>query len=145
MRGRWRGSWGSGEESGNVVVDRNRLIQLVIDEFKDGRIKLYRGDQNAWYDYWLQWSHIYRTVEEDKTTQMPQYVWMRSDRDDWVHATVYWRVGVDKIGGTGSIIMPTETPDSNSYLINPNQTVDFNPDEMFKLQEEEKESDWRNT
>lgn len=137
--------WGSGEESGNVVVDRNRLIQLVIDEFKDGRVKLYRGDQNAWYDYWLHWSHIYRTVEEDKTTQMPQYVWMRSDRDDWVHATVYWRVGVDKFGGTGSIIMPTETPDSNSYLINPNQTVDFNPDEMFKLQEEEKESDWRNT
>lgn len=135
--------WGSGEENGNVNVDRNRMIQLVIDEFKEKRLKLYRGTEEQWYDYWLHWSHIYRTVEED-TLGVKQYVWHRSDRDDWVHATVYWRVGVDRFGGTGMIIKNEEEPERKSYLINPDQTVSFNPDEMFKLQEEQEEDEeWR--
>lgn len=134
--------WGEGEENGNVNVDRNRTIQLVIDEFKEKRLKLYRGTENDWYDYWLHWSHIYRTVEEN-TLGVKEYVWHRSDRDDWVHATVYWRVGVDRFGGTGMIINPNPEPQPNSYMINPNQTVDFNPDEMFKLQLEEDDEEWR--
>jgi len=136
--------WGEGDESGNVVVDRNRMMQLVIDEFRDKRLKLYRGDENSWYDYWLHWSHIYRVVEEDTTTQMPRYIWMRSDRDDWVHATVYWRVGVDKFGGEGFIMNNFPLPEKNSYVLNPDNTVSFNPDEMFKFESEDEEDyDWR--
>lgn len=88
--------WGEKEEAGNVIVDRNRAIQLVIDEFKDKRIPLH-GTKEDWYDYWLHWSHIYRTKEEDGLGVM-RYKWVRSDRDDWVHATVYWRVGMDRFG-----------------------------------------------
>lgn len=135
--------WGEGDESGNVNVDRNRMLQLVIDEFREKRLKLYRGTEESWYDYWLHWSHIYRTVEED-TLGVKQYVWHRSDRDDWVHATVYWRVGIDRFGGTGYIHNATLEPDNNSYIVNPDQTVDFNPDEMFKFAEqEEDDEEWR--
>lgn len=135
--------WGEGDEHGNVNVDRNRMIQLVIDEFREKRLKLYRGTEEQWYDYWLHWSHIYRTVEED-TLGVKQYVWHRSDRDDWVHATVYWRVGVDRFGGTGFISAPEPEVERKSYLVNPDQTVNFNPDEMFKFADQEEDDDeWR--
>lgn len=137
--------WGEKEESGNVLVDRNRMMQLVIDEFREKRLKLYRGTEESWYDYYLHWSHIYRTVEED-TLGVKQYVWHRSDRDDWCHATVYWRVGIDRFGGTGAIHSGESKPEANSYIVNPNQTVDFSPEEMFKLPhmvQDEGDDEWR--
>jgi hypothetical protein len=136
--------WGEKDESGNVIVDRNRMMQLVIDEVKERRWKLYGGTKNDWYDYWLHWSHIYRTAEENNTTKMLEYVWHRNDRDDWVHATVYWRIGIDRFGGVGSIVGNDITPEPNSYFINADNTVDFDPKEMFKLNPlPDEESDWR--
>jgi len=134
--------WGEGDESGNVNVDRNRMMQFVIDEFREKRLKLYRGTENDWYNYWLHWSHIYRTVEEN-TLGTKDYKWHRSDRDDWVHATIYWRVGIDRFGSTGFIVKNETTPKSNSYIINPDNTVDFNPDEMFDRNESEEDDEWR--
>lgn len=134
--------WGEGDESGNVQVDRNRTIQWVIGEFKDKRVKLYRGTEEQWYDYWLHWSHIYRTSEEN-TLGVKEYVWHRSDRDDWVHATVYWRVGISRFGGNGMIIKNTPDTEPNSYVINPDNTVEFNPDEWFKLSEDQEWEEWR--
>jgi len=136
--------WGEGEESGNVLADRNRVLQLVIDEFKEKRLRLYNGTENDWYDYWLHWSHIYRVAEED-TLGVMQYKWLRSDRDDWCHATVYFRIGIDRFGGVGSIISPDIKPEVNSYMVNPNKTVDFSPEEMFnKMGDNDYEDDWRN-
>lgn len=123
--------WGEKDESGNVLVDRNRMLQLVIDEFREKRLKLYNGDQNQWYDYWLHWSHIYRIVEVD-TLGIDRYVWMRSDRDDWCHATVYYRVGLTRFGTGGGVALPEIHQGPDSYIIEPDQTVKFNPDEMFR-------------
>lgn len=137
--------WGEKDEAGNVLVDRNRMMQLVIDEAREKRFKLYRGTENDWYDYWLHWSHIYREVTIDNLG-VKQYVWLRSDRDDWVHATVYWRVGIDRFGGEGKIDMPKTSPEQNSYVLNPDHTVDFAPEDMFKLpwQVDDEDSDeWR--
>lgn len=95
--------WGEGDEDGNVIVDRNRAMQLVVDEFKEKRIPIF-GTENEWNDYWLHWSHIYRVSEED-ALGVKKTKWMRSDRDDWCHATLYWRVGMEKGGfGDGGII-----------------------------------------
>ncbi|OGZ28220.1 MAG: hypothetical protein A2427_02605 [Candidatus Nealsonbacteria bacterium RIFOXYC1_FULL_40_7] len=140
--------WGEGDESGNVLVDRNRMIQLVVDEFKERRLNLFQKEKNDWYDYWLHWSHIYRTREEDELG-IPQSVWHRSDRDDWVHATIYWRVGIDRFGSKGFIANPEAEIKSNSYMIDPDETVSFDPAEMFNLKphwwtEDEDEDDWRN-
>lgn len=134
--------WGEGEESGNVLVDRNRMIQFVIDEFREKRLKLYNGTENDWYDYWLHWAHIYRLVEED-TLGVRRHTWHRSDRDDWVHATVYWRVGIDRFGGQGAVVMPETEIQPDSYMVKPNQTVDFNPEEMFNKMPEEDADEWR--
>lgn len=87
----------------SVTIDRNKTIQLVIDEFTDRRIPI-QGNETDWYDYWLHWSHIYRVSEENNLGQL-KYKWLRSDRDDWVHATVYWRAGMDRfMSGQGAII-----------------------------------------
>lgn len=139
--------WGDGDESGHVLVDRNRVLQLVIDEARDKRFKLYNGTQEDWYNFWLHWSHIYRVQEEDNLG-IARYKWLRSDRDDWCHATVYWRVGIDKFGATGAIVGAMELPEPNSYFINPNQTVSFNPDEIFRKPElgislDDDDGDWR--
>lgn len=135
--------WGEGDEGGNVVVDRNRLIQLVIGEIKDRRMRLYRGQsREAWHEYWLHWHAIYRVVEEDKSTMMPRYVWVRSDRDDYVHCTVYFRVGVDKFGKSGDLISPEDSPDPNSYVIKQDHTVEMSPGEMFGDRNSTEEDPW---
>jgi len=144
--------WGEKEESGNVLADRNRMIQLLADEWRDKRLKLYNGQtKEDWHDYWLHWSHIYRVKEED-SIGVPRYVWMRSDRDDWVHATVYYRIGISKFGGQGGIVGAETTPEPNSYEMNPDQSVTFDPDVMFGKQKsneepwwaDQEDDDWRN-
>lgn len=139
--------WGKKDESGNVLADRNRMMQLVIDEFRERRLKIYNGSRDAWHDYWLHWSHIYRVWEED-SLGVPRYTWLRDGRDDWVHATIYWRIGVDRFGTGGAIVGAGITPEPNSYMVNADQTVTFNPEEMFKLgvvltAEEEDDDEWR--
>ncbi len=143
--------WGDGDESGNVLVDRNRMIQLLVDYWRDKRIRLFRGTKEDWHEYWLHWSHIYRIQEED-TLGVQQYRWLRSDRDDWVHATLYWYVGLTRFGESGSIVGVTETTEPDSYILNPDQTVDMDPGQMFgkigSSEEEpwwdEEKDDWRN-
>lgn len=123
-------SWGEKDEFGKVEADRNRMIQLVVNEVGEKRFKLYNGKPEEWYDYYLHFSHIYRTIEVDNLG-VKQYIWHRSDRDDWVHATVYWRIGVSKFGVGGGIVGMETEPDPNSYIVNPDNTVDFNPDDLF--------------
>jgi len=91
--------WGENDELGNVIVDRNRMISLVLDEFRQRRIPLC-GTEEDWYDYWLHWKAIYRIQEEDNIGVL-KYKWMRVNRDDWMHATVYWRTGMSKFGSAG--------------------------------------------
>lgn len=114
--------WGQNKEEGNVNADRNRMIQLVIDEFNSKRMPL-QGNMNDWYDYWLHWNNIYR-VRVENNLGIIQSKWERSGDDHWVHATVYWRVGMDRFGlGTGEVISgpnpvafgkygPTVSPDN---------------------------------
>lgn len=87
-------NWGEGDEYGRVKVDRNRLIQMVVDEMNDKRYSL-SGNLDKWWNLWLHCSHIFRTVDEDKLGNLT-YVWKRNDRDDWFLALCYWRIAVDR-------------------------------------------------
>lgn len=103
--------WGEHEEFGNVIADRNRMIQLVVDEFKSRRIPL-QGDEKDWHDYWLHFDNIYRTVEENKLHVLERK-WERKGPDHLVLATVYWRIGMDRFGGSSGLVIapPSEEPD----------------------------------
>lgn len=86
--------WGKDNEYGKVVADRNRLIQLFIDEMLDKRIQ-FNGDEADWHDYIVHWMNIYRTWEEN-TLGVREFKWERQGADHWVHASVYARIGLDK-------------------------------------------------
>jgi hypothetical protein len=110
-------SWGQAEEHGKVIIDRNALINLLIGEFKDGMIVL-NGKEADWWEYWLHWSHIYRT-QKINHLGMAEWRWERSNRDDWVHATVYFRTGLMKFAGGGSVLDMGDSKKLPSLHINP--------------------------
>lgn len=119
--------WGKDKEEGNVTADRNRMIQLVLDEFNDKRVPL-QGNLDDWYDYWLHWNNIFRMQEENNLGVM-QSKWERSGDDHWVHATVYFRVGMDRFGkGEGAIIYGTPSLGQRTAPeVSPDNTVPIPP------------------
>ena len=135
-------NWGKGDEHSSVRVDRNRGIQLVVDEFRYKRIPVH-GAENDWFDYYLDWNNLAKTkVLDPVTNETKGYKWIRSGRDHLALATVCWRAGIDRFGGVGSIIEGGDSVKPNSYIINPDKTVDFNPGTFFDS-DFEAESDWR--
>lgn len=91
--------WGEGDEQGKVLVDRNRAIQMVIDEFTDKRITI-NGYKEEWMPYVEHWKNIYKVKDFNGDEGDPIYgwrwVWKRKGDDHWAIATVYWRVGMDR-------------------------------------------------
>jgi len=124
--------WGKGDEFGAVTADRNRMVQLVVDEFRDRRIVVH-GSENDWYEYWLDWNNLSKIkVFDPDTNQVRGYKWVRSARDHRAMATVFWRVGMRRFSGSGSIVKaPVSVPAPRSYMVDPNQTVSFDPNAMF--------------
>ena len=93
------------EDIGMVNTDRNKAIQLVVDEFTEKRIPLF-GTKDEWSEYADHWAHLYRELEEDDRGRR-RYVWHRNGADHLALATIYWRLGMDKVmGGEGELIMP---------------------------------------
>lgn len=143
--------WGEHDEAGTVQIDRNDMIQYVVDHFREKRIPIhYVEKMDDWYDYWLHWSHIYRISDEDKSLHRMVYRWERSDRDDWVHATVYWMTGVQRFGAKGSITGAFDSiPSPNSYEVTLDDRTSRNPLEKATKPEnwpgppDSTEDDWR--
>lgn len=133
--------WGQKDESGAVIADRNRMIQLVVDEFTDRRIPI-MGKEDDWYDYWLHWNNLTRIKEMDeKTGSIKRKIWVRSGDDHWAHATTYWRIGMTRFGGKGHITQASTDVKPNSYVIDPDNTVSFDPKKLFDHLEDN--NDWR--
>lgn len=100
-------TWGIGEEYGKVMVDRNRAIQLLIDEMVDTRVPI-NGNETDWHDFTTHWLNIYRVWDVD-SLGVPIFKWERNGPDHWVHAHLYQRVGMDKFGrDKGGFITPHE-------------------------------------
>lgn len=136
--------WGKREEVGNVVADRNRMIQSVIDEFADGRIAL-QGNAEDWQEYIAHWLTLYRLVEVDGLG-VPQFTWNSNNGiDHFAHATVYWRVGMSKYGGGKAEIVGVspKLPEIRSPEISAVNTVPV-PAWIMPKKDVDK-SDWRNS
>ena len=136
--------WGQNDESGNVLVDRNRMIQMVIDEFRDKRIPL-NGTEEDWYDVALHFTHVYRTNVVNALGET-ESKWERFDDDHFLHAVTYWRIGMSRFGmQEGRIFMNTNaTPIPESPDILPGYSMTA-PDvkKVFDFEMPQKEEDWR--
>ena len=96
-----------GEEYGDVLADRNRAIQLVVDEFADRRIPL-EGSQDDWSEFYSHFNGNARRKDLDAVGN-PVYVWEKPDGNDhWLLATTYWRIGMEKFGGEKGAIVDTQ-------------------------------------
>lgn len=84
------------DTDGTVVADRNKLIQLVIDEFTEKRIPIW-GQEADWWDVWTEFAGMYRTSDENSMGVMV-HQWNKppSGRCDYPFAVVYWRIGLDR-------------------------------------------------
>lgn len=139
--------WGNKDEQGTVIADRNKVIQLVVDEFRDRRIPVH-GTEGDWFEYWLDWNNLSRIkVLDPDTNQTKGYKWVRAGRDHKALATIFWRVGMMRFAGTGRIVGASEPTRPNSYVVDPNQSVQAGVvptfKEMFDRMEQEEEHDWR--
>ena len=109
------------DDDGTVVADRNKLIQLCVDEFIEKRCPVY-GTEADWYDYMNEWLGLYRTVE-DNALGVPVYHWNKpaSGRCDYPFAHVYWRIGMDRFMETSSTF---HEPSASSFAF---QGVEASP------------------
>lgn len=100
------------DDDGTVTADRDRLIQLVVDEFVEKRMPVY-GTETDWYDYMLEWLGMYRTVEEN-ALGIPVFHWNKpsSGRCDYPFAQVYLRIGLDRFLETSATF---HDPNNNSF------------------------------
>ena len=103
--------WGDGHEYGMVTADRNRLIQLFIDEMTDKRV-VFNGTESEWQEYIGHWMNIYRTWEENNLG-VREFKWEKQGADHFVHCTIYARIGLDKYAQSKATIV---SPDIFSEL-----------------------------
>ena len=91
--------WGKDEEYGKVTADRNRLIQLFIDEMLDRRV-VFNGTESEWQEYIAHWLNIYRVwvpmAGEADDSSRKEFRWERNGADHYVHASCYCRIGLSK-------------------------------------------------
>lgn len=98
--------WGDKDEHGMVKANRNKFIQLVVDEFTDKRIPV-MGNEADWYDYYVHWNNLTRIKEIDQRTGVERRkIWVKSGQSDFSFATVYWRIGMSRFSNTGAVMNP---------------------------------------
>lgn len=84
------------KDDGTVVADRNKVIQLVVDELTEKRIPMY-GKESEWEEVWEEWKGMYRTSEEN-SLGVDVFKWNKpaSGRADYPFCYVYWRIGMSE-------------------------------------------------
>lgn len=93
-------TWGQNDEEGKVQADRNRLIQLAVDQLKDNRIT-FNGTKEDWQPWFNHALNIYRVKEiQGEDENDPQYgwryVWKRKGPDHFFFSGLYALIGLDR-------------------------------------------------
>lgn len=99
-------TWGVSDKYGEVYVDRNNMLTLMVDQLRDtGRIRL-NGSPEEWKEFAAHFGNMYREVikvteaqnKDDKTLYGTEYVWKRNGPDHFAHSLLYSLVGLSKYG-----------------------------------------------
>jgi hypothetical protein len=98
--------WGTKEKYGEVYVDRNKMIQLLVEHLREPGLITLNGTREEWTEWAMHFDNIYREKivvndlpeHDDRTLYGAEYVWKRKGADHYVHTLVYGQVGLDKYG-----------------------------------------------
>lgn len=98
--------WGKDAEFGTVTVDRNRMIQMIVEQLRDvGRIRL-NGKTEEWSEFASHFGNIFRTVKPPEESHYGvEYIWDRNGPDHFVHTLLYLLVGLDKYASAMATIV----------------------------------------
>lgn len=93
-------TWGENDEDGKVQADRNRLVQLFVDEMKDQRAT-FNGSKEDWQPWFNHALNIFRVKEvQGEGENDPQYgwryIWKRKGADHFFFSGLYARIGLDR-------------------------------------------------
>ena len=92
----------------------------------------------------MDWNNVYKIkIMERDTNVIKGFKFVRSGRDHLAMATVYWRVGMSRFSETGSVDAPNEELVPDSYELNPDGSVAFNPEDLMGSPFDDEEEDWR--
>lgn len=92
--------WGEGDEHGKVLADRNRVIQLAVDQINEQRMT-FNGTKEEWQPFFDHALNIYRVKEiSGQDENDPQYgwrwVWKRKGADHFFMSLIYALIGFDR-------------------------------------------------
>lgn len=90
--------WGEDEEAGKVLVDRNRSIQLIVDQLNEGRFS-FNGTLSDWqpfFDHCLNIYRIKKIIDENEPLYGWKWEWRRKGADHWFMSFVYAMVGYNR-------------------------------------------------
>lgn len=124
--------WGEEEKEGEVKVDRNRMISLIVGEFQDVRLPLH-GSEEYWEGFWHHAAAIYRVKKLNEVLGTMEYKWERSGPDHWFHAFLYCRVGLSRFQETGGSLIKTKHSIASKdgipegFALRPDGSFDTNP------------------
>ena len=103
--------WGENEKMGDVYIDRNRSIQLAVDQINEQRIQ-FNGTKEDWQPFFEHCMNIYRVKEITGDENDPQYgwrwVWKRKGPDHWFMSMIYALVGLDRFSSDKSQIIKND-------------------------------------
>lgn len=103
--------WGENEELGRVLVDRNRYVQLVVDQINESRYT-FNGSKEDWQPFFNHCLNIYRVKEltdENEPTYGWRWVWNRKGPDHFFMSLVYASVGLDRFGEDSAVIIKKQS------------------------------------
>lgn len=113
------------DEDGSVVADRNKCIQLMIDQMADKRLAIY-GTEADWHEVWLEFAGMYRT-EEESSLGTPVFKWNKpsTGRCDYPFAILYYLIGMDKFADQASTFHEGRASSfgSRGMEVNPDHTT----------------------
>lgn len=101
--------WGEDMEYGKIDLDRNRTIQLIVDQINEKRLT-FNGSFEEWEPFFKHCLNIYRVKDlQGKDENDPQYgwrwVWKRKGPDHWFMSLLYTIVGLQRYGGEMATIV----------------------------------------
>lgn len=103
--------WAEGDETGKVLVDRNRMMQLMVDEIQ-AKTVVVNGTLEDWQPWFNHWLNIYRGKELEDDNE-PSYgwrwVWKRKGADHFALSALYARIGLDRFQDAKATIVGADS------------------------------------
>jgi len=117
-----------------VFADRSKIIQRVIDEFIDGKIKFFMAPDEL-KTYISHWETLAQ-IEETDNIGITRKVWETEGENHLLFATIYFWLALQKSGSAK--IMGYEPKDKTKMAANPQA-----PDPVKIAEEQHNRPDWR--